>query len=265
MEEPIFVYAIGTAGSGKSKFTAGYKRWLYEHEVDSITVNLDPGAETLPYEPDVDIRDWIVLSDVMAKYGLGPNGAQVIAADLIALRAPEVKEVIEGFRPQYVLLDTPGQTELFVFRESGRIVIDFFSPRRSMLAFLVDPFLAKRPSAFVSQLLLSATTQFRFQTPLTNVMTKMDMLKEVDVERLRSWADVSDQLQAALYEEQADLYNQLNVDVFKILEGMGTYTGIVPVSSETLEGMDDVYARAQTVFEGGDDATPTREPKDTGR
>jgi ribosomal protein S18 acetylase RimI-like enzyme len=34
-------------------------------ELDAITVNLDPGAENLPYEPDVDIRDWISLEEVI--------------------------------------------------------------------------------------------------------------------------------------------------------------------------------------------------------
>jgi GTPase SAR1 family protein len=263
VDEPIFIYNIGTAGSGKSRFTGALKRWLYEQEIDSITVNLDPGAESTPYEPDIDIRDWIVLSDVMDKYGLGPNGAQVVAADLLALRAPEIKDVVDSFRPQYVLVDTPGQTELFVFRDSGRVVIDFLSPGRGMLAFLVDPFLAKRPSAFVSQLMLSATTQFRFQMPLANVLTKVDVMKSEDVERLKGWANDADALQAALFEEQADLYNQLNVDVSKILEGMGTYTSVFPVSSETLEGIEDVYAHAQSLFAGGEDATPPREPRDS--
>ena len=57
MKEEIFVYFIGTAGSGKSTLTYNFKQWMYLRGLDVITVNLDPGAENLPYEPDVDIRD----------------------------------------------------------------------------------------------------------------------------------------------------------------------------------------------------------------
>ena len=45
---------------------------------------MDPGALKLPYQPDVDVRNYVEVGDIMEKYGLGPNGALVMAADLIA-------------------------------------------------------------------------------------------------------------------------------------------------------------------------------------
>jgi Conserved hypothetical ATP binding protein. len=41
--------------------------------LDSAIVNLDPGAEFLPYEPDFDIREILSLSEVMSEYSLGPT------------------------------------------------------------------------------------------------------------------------------------------------------------------------------------------------
>ncbi|MEM4772341.1 MAG: ATP/GTP-binding protein, partial [Thermoplasmatales archaeon] len=75
------VFFVGTAGSGKSTMVNSFKDWLVGLNYDAITVNLDPGAEFLPYEPDVDVRESISLEDVMAQYNLGPNGAQIVAAD----------------------------------------------------------------------------------------------------------------------------------------------------------------------------------------
>jgi GTPase SAR1 family protein len=254
LDEPIYLYVMGTAGSGKSKFTEGLKRWMIEHSHDAITVNLDPGAERLPYGPDVDIREWIVLSEVMDQYSLGPNGAQIVAADLIALQSPDVKDAINEFRTDYIIVDTPGQTELFVFREAGKIVMDFLGPGRSAIAFLVDPYLARRPSSFVTQQMLSATAQFRFGVPARNVLTKTDLLTEAQRNRIVGWGRNLDTLYEALVEDQADMVGQLNVDVFKVLEGMGAgSTDVAPVSSETLEGMDDVYTFLQGVFLGGED------------
>jgi len=40
-------------------------------------VNLDPAAEDFAYEPDLDIKDFISLEDVMEEMGLGPNGGLI--------------------------------------------------------------------------------------------------------------------------------------------------------------------------------------------
>jgi len=255
VEDPVHVYVIGTAGSGKSRLTAAFHRWMKEHAHDVVAVNLDPGAETLPYSPDVDIRDWIQLSDVMERYELGPNGAQVMAADLIALRLGEIQGILDEYRAPYVLTDTPGQTELFVFRESGRVTVELLAPGRSCILFLLDPFLAKRPSAFVSLLLLAATTSFRFGIPLLHVIPKRDLLKGEELERLLAWTSDPARLEDDLASEKADMVNQMSVDAFRILDAMGSMTPAVAVSSETLEGLEDVYAWIQEVFSGGEDLT----------
>ena len=49
-------------------------------ETDAIAVNLDPGAERVHYD-EFDVRDLISLTEVMTEYDLGPNGAQILAAD----------------------------------------------------------------------------------------------------------------------------------------------------------------------------------------
>ena len=85
MKENIFLYMIGTAGSGKSTLSFSYQDWLNQQGLDSIIVNLDPGAENLPYEPNIDVRDWISLKEIMETNDLGPNGAQIACADMIAL------------------------------------------------------------------------------------------------------------------------------------------------------------------------------------
>jgi GTPase SAR1 family protein len=253
MEDPVYIYIVGTAGSGKSRFTSAFQRWMKERGLDAVTVNLDPGAEGIPYQPDVDIRDWIRLGDVMEQYELGPNGAQVMAADLITLRLGDLQSVLQEFRAPYVLVDTPGQTELFVFRESGRITMELLAPGRSIIVFLFDPFLARKPSAFVSMLMLSATTQFRFGVPLVNVISKADLLKADELARIASWSETPDALEDALLVEKPDLYTQMNTNVFRVLDAMGNMTKAYAVSGESFEGMEDVYTFVQGLFEGGED------------
>ena len=75
----VNIYFVGTAGSGKSSLVYAFQQWMTLEGLDCITINLDPGAEFIPYVPDIDIRDWVKVSEVMEDYGLGPNGAQMFA------------------------------------------------------------------------------------------------------------------------------------------------------------------------------------------
>ena len=254
-DEPIYVYFIGTAGSGKSTLTASFQNWFKLRGLDSITVNLDPGVDSLPYTPDVDIRDWISLKEVMEEYDLGPNGAQIVAADMIALNAKDVKESIDGFKTDYVLIDTPGQIELFVFREAGNFLVTQLNPRRSMVAYLLDPVLSKTASGFVTQLLLSLTTRFRLSIPVANVLSKSDLLSDEDLERLQGWSSIDEEIYETILRERASVYRELSEQILLLLKHFGEETSIIPVSSNNYQGMEDLYNVIQMCFRAGEDTT----------
>src|SRR3989449_10682631 len=107
------LYFLGTAGSGKSTMVYAFQLWMNSQGLDCVTVNLDPGAEALLYSPDLDVRDYVNLEKVMAEQGRGADGAQVAAADMAAMNAKELADVLETFETNYNLIDTPGQIELF--------------------------------------------------------------------------------------------------------------------------------------------------------
>ncbi|MEM4730056.1 MAG: ATP/GTP-binding protein [Thermoplasmata archaeon] len=253
--DPVGIYFVGTAGAGKTSLTRAMQAWMELKGLDSVTVNLDPGAESLPYSPEYDIREWLSLRDVMEEYGLGPNGAQIACADMLALRVGEIREILDGFRSPYILIDTPGQLELFAFRRSSRRVVEALTGERSALAFLIDPVLAKVPSGFISQLMLSATVQFRFAMPMMNVVSKADLLEEEELARLRRWAEDGLSLQAAAQEELAGAQVQFNVELFRALESVGAFRNFITASAEEMSGMEDIYAAVQAHFFAGEDLT----------
>ena len=192
-----FIYFVGTAGSGKSSLIYAFKEWLTLQGLDCVTVNLDPGVENMPYEADVDIRDWVRVSDVMEEYGLGPNGAQIVAADLMAVNAKDLAESIEKFRTNYVLVDTPGQIELFAFRQSSEVIMEELGKEDACLLFLADPTLCKSPSGFVSSVMLAATVHFRFNVPFFTVLSKSDLLKQEEQDAIIDWSESADALYGA--------------------------------------------------------------------
>jgi GTPase SAR1 family protein len=249
-----YIYFVGTAGSGKSSLIYAFQEWLTLHGLDSITVNLDPGVENIPYEPDVDIRDWVRVDDVMEAYSLGPNGAQVVAADLMAVNAKDLAESLEKYRTNYVLVDTPGQIELFAFRQSSDVIMEELGKEDACLVFLADPNLCRSPSGFISSIMLAATVHFRFNVPFLTVLSKSDLLKEDELEAVVGWSESSDALYDALL-DKVDSRSLLSSELFKALETIGAYRRVTPVSAAEPSGLEDIYDLVQEVFAGGEDLT----------
>jgi GTPase SAR1 family protein len=253
MKENIFVYFIGTAGSGKSTLTHVFKEWMNQCGNDAVTVNFDPGAENLPYVPDIDIRDWISLKEIMDSYELGPNGAQIACADMIALNTDDIKKSIESFKTDYILIDTPGQLELFVFREAGKFIVKFLNPNRSIVAYLLDPALAKTASGFVSQLLLSINTSFRLGLPQVNILSKADILSDKDLEIIKRWSNSTEELEDSINKENASVHREMSEKISNIIKEFQDEIKLYPTSKENLQGIEDLYSAIQLIFEGGED------------
>lgn len=248
-----FLYFVGTAGSGKSTMVAAYKDWLEDAGISTLVVNLDPGSDTTPYEPDIDIRDWICLGDVMYEYNLGPNGAQIVAADLLTANIGRLTAEIEGYDSEYVLVDTPGQLELFAFRQSSINLVNALGKDRGMIVYTQDPMLYKTANGFVSGQMLAMLVQFRLQMPIVNVLTKSDLLSEDEREKLVSWFGNPYNLYENLLDEDVDPQSAVGFELFKALENVGVFGQMHTVSSKSGEGLEDVYSTVQLAFYGGED------------
>ena len=260
MEEPGTIYFTGTAGAGKTTFVRAFADWMKSAGYETTVVNLDPGSEGDALEPTVDIREWVRLSDVQDEYGLGPNGAQIAAADMIALKIFDVKQAIDELRTDYVLVDTPGQIELFAFREASKAIVDALSGDRSQIAFLFDPALARTPAGFVSLLMLSATVEFRFRLPMLNVLTKADVLTAEQISELAAWSQDPNQLYEAVSRDTPTPDVQLSTEVFRAIESLGPLAGLVATSAKEGTGLETFYQSAQRVFAGGEDLDPSHAP-----
>ncbi len=259
-EEPDVLFFTGTAGSGKTTLVAAFRDWLKNAGYDPTVLNLDPGNESPTLEADVDIREWVRLADVMEEYDLGPNGAQVAAADMIALKVFDLRQALDEFRSDFLLVDTPGQVELFAFRESSKALVDTLGGERGAIAFLFDPALAKSASGFASLLLLSATVEFRFRRPTLNVLTKADVLTPERREEVVGWGDSPETLVAAVEAEAATPDVQLSGEVARALEMLAPMTTLLPTSSRTGDGLEPLYRSLRRIFTGGEDTEASQLP-----
>ncbi|MCD6276194.1 MAG: ATP/GTP-binding protein [Thermoplasmata archaeon] len=247
------LFVVGPAGSGKSTFTAAFREWMIKNEYETITVNLDPGAESLPYMPDVDVRDIVDLGSIMEEYQLGPNGAQIVAADLTANFVEELKREVDSYEADYVLYDTAGQIELFAFRAASKFIVDYLGEENAMLAFLFDPALAKSPSGYISLLILSSSVYFRFYRPYINILSKIDIVSDEELQNIADWSTDWNSLYLALLKENPSMRKELSIELFKALENIDAFRTLIPTSARMLYGYEDVYNAIQMTFAGGED------------
>ncbi len=247
------LFVTGPAGTGKSSFCSTMKEWLGLQGYDAAVVNLDPGADFIPYEAEIDVRDFISISEVMSEYSLGPNGAQVVAADLIVENVEEIKSRMEEFSDYYFIFDTPGQIELFSFRPGSKLLVDKIGMGKSMLAFLADAVLAQSPSGYISQKMLYGSVMSRFFQPMLFVINKTDLLDQDTIERVTGWESNPERLEDDFLRESSQMLKDYYQAVARSFAEIQLISKLFLVSSQDMTGFEDIYSEMSLFFRGGED------------
>jgi hypothetical protein len=123
-----------------------------------------------------------------------------------------------------------------------------------MLAYLSDPMLCRRPNGSVSSMMLSSLVQFRLQLPMVNLLSKADTLSEEEAQKITDWFENPDALYGDLLDEDSNPQTAVGMELFKALESTGVFGEIKKVSAEEETGLEEIYASAQLIFFGGEDA-----------
>ena len=248
------VFIIGTAGSGKSLFTAAFSEWLKMSKQDVAVVNLDPGVLKLPYSPDVDIRNYVDVGNLMEKYGLGPNGALILAADLIADEIENIARDVEATNADLVLVDTPGQMELFAFRASGPYIVNELTKETKALVYMFDAVFSVNPLNYVSNMFLSAAVYNRFFQPQVHLLSKCDLLPKKETDKIVNWSANPMALESAIetLEGEKRLFSR---NMMRAISQLGLKFLLTPVSAKTNEGLNNVNVVLERILVGGEKYT----------
>jgi len=252
----VFVaFIVGTAGSGKSLLSSTFSEWLKMAKQDVAILNLDPGVSTLPYSPDLDVRDYVNIASLMDEHGLGPNGALVMAADLIAEQVETLSSEIEELDADLLLVDTPGQMELFAFRASGPYIAKELTTEPKAIIYLFDSIFSVNPLNYVSNLFLSAAVYNRFLVPQAHVLSKSDLLPPNELDQIVDWSANPEALETAIDERLNGAKRLLSRDMMHAIYRLGLRFLLTPVSARTNDGMLNLNATLERIFAGGNKFT----------
>lgn len=168
------------AGSGKTTFVKKLEEEIAKREKESYIVNMDPAVHDTLYEPNLDIRDTINYKDVMLNNNLGPNGAIMTCLNLFATNIHKIINLLENKKElDYIVVDTPGQLEVFSWSASGKLVSDSFSLiYPTILIYVVDIPRCQNPNTFASNMLYALSIMYKMKLPLLIVFNKKDIVSE---------------------------------------------------------------------------------------
>ena len=245
------IFVTGTAGSGKSMLTSKILEYYQKNGVFASVLNLDPGVESLPYRPDVDVRDYVDIVQIMKQYDLGPNGSMIMANDLIASKIDDIQNEIHGVNPDYLIVDTPGQIELFAYRASGPFFIQNIDACEKTNIFLYDGTMIVSPSNFISISLLATSIKLRLGLPTINVMTKTDLIPD-KIDQILKWSSDPISLEEELKTLEGETYS-FATDILRTLN-IGEFAGdLIPISNLTGEGMVNLQAALSRIINLGEE------------
>ena len=241
----INLIVLGMAGSGKTTFVQKLEEEIANKDKESYIINLDPAVMDTLYEPNLDIRDTIKYKEVMTSNNLGPNGAILTSLNLFSTNIDKVISILESKKDlDFVVIDTPGQLEVFSWSASGKLITDSFSiifP--SILIYIIDIPRCNNPNTFSSNMLYALSIMYKMKLPLMIAFNKVDVTKD---NKVIEWMQDFQSLQDALRKKD-DYISTFSSSLSLLLAEFYKTIKYVSISSKTGEGFDELISKCEEI------------------
>lgn len=245
---------------------------LHAKKTPPYVINLDPAVRSVPFDSNIDIRDSVNYQEVMKSYNLGPNGGILTSLNLFATKIDQIINLLEkrtapdAAQPdkkaiEHILVDTPGQIEVFVWSASGSILLDSLaSSFPTVVAYIIDTPRTSSTSTFMSNMLYACSILYKTKLPMILVFNKTDVK---DAEFAKEWMTDFEAFQGALRQEEEEgsfggveggqgvgggsgymgsLLNSMSL----MLEEFYSHLSVVGVSSMTGDGIDEFFEAVES-------------------
>ena len=190
------------------------------------------------------------MSDILVdarRYRLGPNGGILTALNLFTTKFDQVLGYVEKRAPtvDHIVVDTPGQIEIFTWSASGAIITDSMaSTMPCCIAYIIDTARTASPTTFMSNMLYACSILYKTRLPFILVFNKTDVQ---DHHFALEWMQDFEKFQAALNKHRDEAnsddgpsyMNSLMNSMSLVLDQFYQHLKTVGVSAMTGDGIDD--------------------------
>uniref|UniRef100_A0AC35GAS3 GPN-loop GTPase 3 n=1 Tax=Panagrolaimus sp. PS1159 TaxID=55785 RepID=A0AC35GAS3_9BILA len=253
---------IGPAGSGKSTYCAAIQKHGESTERFVQVVNLDPASEVFNYNCAFNVRDLISIDDLAEDEDetlstMGPNGSLVFCMEYIANNIEELENAIDAAEDDYYLFDCPGQIELYSHMNVMRTIVDALKSWDFNICavFLLDSQFMVDVDKYMAGALTALSTLMVLECPAVCVLTKMDLLKAEDRERVEHM--LSSEMSTLLNENPPSAFSSAYRNLSeKIASVMDSYSMVSfqPLDLQDEESISDLLLNIDNSIQYGEDA-----------
>jgi len=221
---------------------------LHAKKTPPYILNLDPAVSSLPFTANIDIRDTVNYKEVMKQYNLGPNGGILTSLNLFTTKFDQVLKFVDkrAASVDHILVDTPGQIEIFTWSASGAIITDTLAATYpTVVAYIIDTPRTTSPATFMSNMLYACSILYKTKLPFILVFNKTDVVSHsfaVD------WMTDFESFQQALQQDTTYMSSLMN-SMSLVLDEFYSHLKVVGVSAVTGEGIDDFFDAVKAATE----------------
>ncbi|KAL8157906.1 GPN-loop GTPase QQT2-like [Apium graveolens] len=232
-KKPVIIFLVGMEGSGKTTFLRRLVCYTQASNTSGYVINLDPAVTNLPFGANIDIRDTVRYKEVMKQYNIRANSAILTSFNLFATKFDQVISAIENRADQldYVLVDTPGQIDIFTLSASGAIITEAFaSIFPTVITYVLDTPRSQSPTTFINNMLYAGSILNKTGLPLVLAFNKTDL---AEPQFAFQWMNDFEVFRAALASENSYTSN-LTQSLSHFLEEF--YKNLHPVGVSAVSG-----------------------------
>ena len=167
----------------------------------------------------------------------------------------EIRDEIKDANPDIVLVDTPGQIELFAFREGGRFIAGQLTDDDQAMIYLMDAPFTRSPMNFVTNLYLAAAIHSRIIQPQVYALSKADLVTEQEIDEIVTWATEPEAFDLALRNLKEQNLSLITRDLANAVFATGMLSEPIPVSAKDNSGLVELNAAVTRILTRGEETS----------